>query len=111
MPWKPTSHAQRKGRTASDRTYDAQRHDSVAVQVRNSGRWQRLRTLVLAKHPLCADPFGVHGSAIVPATQVDHLAPLEQRPDLAFTLENLQALCASCHARKSQGERLEASKA
>lgn len=35
----------------------------------------------------------------------DHIQTIQQRPDLKDSLGNLQALCDSCHSRKSQCER------
>lgn len=105
MPWKPATHRARLGRQARDARYDAQRHGTIATQVRNSGRWQALRALVLARQPLCVDPFLVHPGRVVPATQVDHITPIAERPDLAFVLENLQPLCVPCHAQKTAMER------
>lgn len=76
-----------------------------AQDVRKTQRWQRLRRLVLAQQPLCVDPYGQHGERPILAQQVDHILPLEARPDLAFVMANLQGLCTRCHARKSQAER------
>ena len=65
------------------------------------GRWQRLARMFLRRHPLCADPFGVHAAerGIVPAECVDHIVPL--RRGGSNDESNLQALCTSCHARKT----------
>jgi len=41
-------------------------------------RWRRLRRMHLMKHPLCADPFEVHGRWGVPGTHVDHIVPLSR---------------------------------
>ncbi len=78
-----------------------------AKQIRSSKRWQRLRLVILRKQPLCADIYGEHvrtGQAIL-AEQVDHILGILGHPELAFTESNLQGLCTTCHARKSQEER------
>ena len=80
---------------------------AAAQRIYNTKRWQRLRRLVLSKQPLCADIYGEHartGQAVL-ATQVDHIARLVDRMDLAYAEHNLQGLCSTCHARKSQEER------
>ena len=77
-----------------------------AVEIRNSGRWKRLRMMFIRSHPLCNDPFGTHikSAAVVPAVEVDHVAGLRDSPDQAFAMENLQSLCKKCHARKTAQE-------
>lgn len=80
-----------------------------AKDIRNTARWRKVRQMILARTPLCADPYGQHGVRPVLAQQVDHILSLRERPDLALTLSNLQGLCTRCHARKSQGERQNAS--
>lgn len=62
-------------------------------------RWRRLARMFLRRHPLCADPFGVHGGGCVPAEQVDHVVP--RRAGGTDDWSNLQGLCARCHARKT----------
>lgn len=112
MPTRPLSHAQRQGRTLSDRSYDrTQRQTDPALAqakaIRSSARWRRVRLLTLQAQPLCADIYGVHAAAgrVEIATQVDHIQGLATHPELAYALENLSALCTACHARKSQEER------
>lgn len=68
--------------------------------------WQRVRAAVLARSPLCADPFGLHrrSGQVVLATDVDHVVPRHIRPDLAYDRANLQALCKSCHSMKTRAD-------
>ena len=63
--------------------------------------WRRLRSYVLDHQPLCADPFGHHveDRRVVPASQVDHIVPRAEGG--TDDEDNLQALCPSCHARKT----------
>jgi len=112
MPTRPPSHSQLLGRQEADRAYNQTRRRldpalAAAQQIRNSARWQKVRKLQLSRHPLCADPDGYHQASgqVEPATQVDHIIPLVERPDLAFDLEALQSLCTACHGRKSARER------
>lgn len=82
------------------RRYDAERGSPSR---RGYGRnWRRLRAIVLAEQPLCADPDGVHGDEPPLATEVDHIVPL--RAGGTNARSNLQALCKSCHSRKTARE-------
>lgn len=59
-------------------------------------RWRAVRAAVLQEEPVC--PCGV------PSTTVDHIESLRARPDLAYSRENLRALCTSCHnSRTAKG--------
>lgn len=85
---------------AYDQAYEAQRKSSAARGYDAS--WQRLRKMILSRHPLCADPFGEHEGRPVPAQEVDHIVPL--RKGGGNRSENLQALCKSCHSKKTARE-------
>lgn len=61
--------------------------------------WQRIRAAFLQKHPWCSDPFGVHGSELVRAVDVDHKIPLNSGG--TNDEMNLDGLCHSCHSRKT----------
>ena len=67
-------------------------------------RWRKIRLIYLRRHPLCEDPFNIHAqhSETVPATEVDHKVPLRQGG--SYRVDNLQALCKSCHSRKTARE-------
>ena len=86
-------------RKQRQRRYDAQRGSSA--QRGYDAQWRKLRKMVLAQHPLCVDPFGIHAERgeVVEATEVDHVVPL--RAGGANNFENLQALCKRCHSRKT----------
>lgn len=66
-------------------------------------RWRRQRRMVLARSPLCADPFGVHSAAgiVELATDVHHVVPLASSAPayVRHGESNLMPLCHSCHSR------------
>lgn len=61
--------------------------------------WRQLRDQVLSEEPLCRMCRNAMPS------HVDHIIPIVDRPDLAFKRSNLQALCVSCHSRKTVTEK------
>jgi 5-methylcytosine-specific restriction protein A len=82
-----------------------QRTDSHRPSAAKRGygrRWRKLRSMFLSTNPLCADPFNVHGGYPSVATDVDHILPLTHGG--SNTWDNLQALCTSCHSRKTASE-------
>lgn len=48
----------------------------------------------------CGRVCGSKGEA-----HADHIIPVKVREDLRYEVHNGQCLCASCHTRKTQGER------
>lgn len=72
-------------------------------------RWEQLRRSFLQHYPLCGDRAGdptgdswcQRLGLIEPAAHVDHIVPLRQYRAGHYDWDNLQALCASCHARKT----------
>jgi len=63
-------------------------------------RWQKYRAIFLAAHPLCVKCLKENRST--PAQHVDHIQPVTGPDDPLFWEEsNHQALCASCHTRKT----------
>jgi len=70
-------------------------------------KWRRLRAWWLARNPLCCDPEGIHEHRreAMPATEVDHILPRAQAPELSYSLMNLQSMCKSCHSHKTNRER------
>lgn len=94
MPWRaPHHHAGGDLRRARD----SRRGDPFY----KTARWRRLRAWILSRHPLCADPFGLHAAERIEclATEVHHRIERSLRPDLELEPGNLVALCKSCHSR------------
>ncbi len=63
--------------------------------------WRRFRAYYLSKHRLCIDCLS--GKRVAGATEVHHITPLADDGD-RLDEENLEALCKSCHSRKTQRE-------
>lgn len=72
--------------------------------IRNSRQWRdRTRPAKLDKNPLCEVCFKHKPPKVKPATQVDHITPLEEGGE-PFDESNLQSLCNRCHSIKSAEE-------
>jgi len=69
---------------------------SAAARGYASVTWRRIRAAVLQKSPVCV------ACEYARASHVDHVVP--RRRGGTDSAENLQALCASCHARKTARE-------
>jgi 5-methylcytosine-specific restriction protein A len=65
-----------------------------------TARWRALRSQVLGAHPLCV--VCLHDGQVTAATEVDHIVPHRSDPVLFWNYHNLQALCVTCHSRKTQ---------
>ena len=99
MPTRPAKHDPMQAASSLKR-HDAANRPTTAARG-YGGRWQRLARMFLRRHPLCADPFDIHAAErrIEAAECVDHVVPL--RHGGSNDESNLQALCTSCHARKT----------
>lgn len=63
-------------------------------------RWPALRLQALRRDSFQCVKCGNRGRL-----EVDHIEAVRNRPDLAFSLDNLQTLCGSCHNSKTRLER------
>jgi 5-methylcytosine-specific restriction protein A len=63
--------------------------------------WRDFAKAYLARNPECKKCLKDHPWRVLPAKHVDHIIPLEQRPDLKFVDSNLQGLCQPHHNRKT----------
>lgn len=68
----------------------------------NGRRGTARRAAFLAANPLCADPFKLHPGIARATVTPDHVVPLFAGG--ADTWDNLQPLCAECHAHKTANE-------
>lgn len=68
-------------------------------QVTRGPRWKALRMQALER-----DGWRCTRCGALHRLEVDHVQPVRDRPDLAYTLSNLQVLCARCHAAKTRIE-------
>lgn len=63
------------------------------------GRWRKARIAFLQRNPLCVECM--RKGVLTPATVVDHIIPHRGDKELFWNEENWQALCKSCHDRKT----------
>src|SRR5687768_7409001 len=68
--------------------------------------WRTLRRLKLAANPMCEIRTHCGELSIMRqvATEVDHIIPIRQRPDLRLVWANLQSSCHACHSAKTRSE-------
>jgi 5-methylcytosine-specific restriction protein A len=73
----------------------------LAAKIRSGRRWQKVRAMKLSRDPLCEDPLGDHERCgdTASATQVHHIKPLAEHPELAYHMHNLMSICTKCHSK------------
>ena len=64
--------------------------------------WNKARKKYLESHPLCVQCM--KEGRYVKATDVDHIIPHRGNQVLFWEQSNWQALCHSCHSRKTRNE-------
>ena len=74
----------------------------------SSPRWRKLRAMKIRRSPLCE--CKADGSCKMLATEVHHVIDRVERPDLAFVMDNLQAMAKPCHSRVTRERILAKSK-
>ena len=68
-------------------------------RIYDTAKWKQLRHLYFQRHPLCVD-CQLMGRATA-ATHLDHIKPVAEAPELAWTWSNLQGLCHQHHSEKT----------
>ena len=65
-------------------------------------RWKRYRKAFLSNHPLCEECL--RNDKVTLSTVVDHIIPHKGSKMLFWAEHNHQALCETCHNKKTAGE-------
>lgn len=65
----------------------------------NSAKWKAIRKQILRRDHYQCQGCRRYGRRRE-AQEVHHIKPVEIRPDLAFSLENLVSLCHACHNKQ-----------
>lgn len=78
---------------------DWDQHRGNADQRGYDAGWRKLRQVFLAMNPMCADCSA--SGRIALATDVHHVAKVQDAPHLRLDPSNLMALCHECHSRRT----------
>ena len=80
-------------------TTKGKEHARHSRRITRGPRWKALRMQALERDDWQCVHCGTRHRL-----EVDHIEPVRDRPDLAWSLSNLQCLCGRCHARKTRIE-------
>lgn len=75
------------------------RYHRHSKHITRGPRWKALRLKVLRR-----DGFRCVECQTRGRLEVDHIQPVRTHPELAYEIDNLQALCPACHTRKTRIE-------
>jgi 5-methylcytosine-specific restriction protein A len=98
MPERPKRYGQKRPKNPNVHKPPSTKRPSAHKQGYGR-RWQLLREVFLGEHPLCARCQ--ERGMFVSSTVVDHIKPHRGDETLFWDVGNLEALCASCHSRKT----------
>ncbi|MBI6628275.1 HNH endonuclease [Pontibaca salina] len=71
-------------------------HRRHSAKVTRTRRWKSLRVEALRRDNYKCVECGARGRL-----EIDHILPVRSHPELSFEIDNLQALCVSCHSKKT----------
>lgn len=74
-------------------------YQRFSKRVTRGERWRVLRMAILER-----DGFKCRSCGAPGRLEVDHIKPVRTHPELSFEPGNLQALCGSCHMKKTRIE-------
>lgn len=84
----------------SNRSYDKYKRNKEAKVFYKCKAWEKARLQALERDHYLCQPCYRDKQKITPANIVHHTEALEDRPDLALTLENLEVICSGCHNKE-----------
>ena len=100
MPVRPPVHRPTGRREKRERDHDYDRtRDLLARALYRSKRWRTERAAFLHAHPLCVECK--REDLLRPATVVDHIDPHRGDELVFWDSSRWQALCPSCHSKKT----------
>lgn len=76
----------------------------ASSKIYGTKRWKVLRSMVMSREPLCRHCKA--NGVIRGAEEVDHIIPISDDIDKAYSFNNLQPLCRTCHFIKTNHENL-----
>ena len=91
------------GTALKPRRYDRTEAKAERDRFYTGARWTRLRKRYLSKHPLCERCEAA--GRVEPAIDVHHQVERLDAPQLAYSEDNLEALCKPCHTSHHKGKR------
>ena len=81
---------------------DYERRRGTARERGYDSRWDKARRYYLKRHPLCV--ICLANDKTTAANEVDHIIPHKGDKELFWDSGNWQALCKSCHSKKTAKE-------
>ncbi|MDF1716189.1 MAG: HNH endonuclease signature motif containing protein [Antarcticimicrobium sp.] len=78
---------------------DRKQHHRYSKKVTSTKRWKVLRMAILERDGFRCKSCGARGRL-----EIDHIKPVRTHPERSYDPLNLQALCPSCHTRKTRIE-------
>lgn len=85
-----------KCKQQSNKTYDKTIRAKDRAKIYNSKEWKEVREKVLIRDGMMCKICEKNKISTL-ADEVHHIKYLEDRPDLAFELDNLISVCRACH--------------
>lgn len=99
MPVRPPRHTPQGWMPPVERKRFAERERGTPSSRGYDRDWQKLRLVILQRDPLCVFCFAQN--KLTETTQVDHIRPITERPDLRLDPSNLRGLCDTCHSQRT----------
>jgi len=92
----------KKTKKARDKEYNKYKRNPKTRKFYGSSTWKKARARKLSKDPICEYCLP---EDVTPATEVDHIIPIEVDWSLRLVESNFKSACHSCHMKKSAEDR------